>query len=122
MFDHSVPGLPAAAQEGLTPLQYMRKHGAFEVTRDVYSLNETPLPDHPGRASAGLLRGPGDLRRPLWFARVVRLRARRISCTRQLDLQAEAAPETAQEATAPSMSRMTCAATVCRTGEAGRRS
>jgi len=34
MFEHSVPGLPeAAAAEGLTPLQYMRRYGAFEVTR-----------------------------------------------------------------------------------------
>ncbi len=32
MFEHSVPGLPEAAQaEGLTPLQYMRKYGAFEI-------------------------------------------------------------------------------------------
>lgn len=34
MFENSVPGLPeAAAQENLTPLQYMRKYGAFEVRR-----------------------------------------------------------------------------------------
>lgn len=32
IFEHSVPGLPeAAAQEGLTPLEYMRRYGAFEV-------------------------------------------------------------------------------------------
>ncbi len=32
MFEHSVPGLPEAAKaEGLTPLQYMRKYGAFEI-------------------------------------------------------------------------------------------
>lgn len=32
MFEHSVPGLPeAAAKEGLTPLAYMRKYGAFEI-------------------------------------------------------------------------------------------
>ncbi|HZQ95496.1 MAG TPA: molybdopterin-dependent oxidoreductase [Candidatus Sulfotelmatobacter sp.] len=44
MFEHSVPGLPeAASKEGLTALQYMRKYGAFEVTRDVYKRNETPL-------------------------------------------------------------------------------
>jgi len=41
MFENSVPGLPEAAKrEGLTPLGYMRKYGAFEVTRDVYQLNE----------------------------------------------------------------------------------
>ncbi len=34
MFENSVPGLPeAAAQEGLTPLAYMRKYGAFEIRR-----------------------------------------------------------------------------------------
>ena len=38
MFDNSVPGLPeAASKEGLTPLQYMRKYGCFEVTTDVYT-------------------------------------------------------------------------------------
>jgi len=32
MFEKSVPGLPeAAAREGLTPLAYMRKYGAFEI-------------------------------------------------------------------------------------------
>jgi anaerobic selenocysteine-containing dehydrogenase len=32
IFEHGVPGLPdAAAKEGLTPLQFMRKYGAFEV-------------------------------------------------------------------------------------------
>ncbi|MFL6304401.1 MAG: molybdopterin-dependent oxidoreductase [Candidatus Sulfotelmatobacter sp.] len=45
MFEHSVPGLPeAASKEDLTPLEYMRKYGAFEVTRDVYKQNEKPLP------------------------------------------------------------------------------
>ncbi|MEZ4241565.1 MAG: molybdopterin-dependent oxidoreductase [Myxococcota bacterium] len=37
IFDHSVPGLPeAASREGLSPLQYMRKYGAFEVGRGEY--------------------------------------------------------------------------------------
>jgi len=37
MFEHSVPGLPeAAAKEGLSPLEYMRRYGAFEVAREVY--------------------------------------------------------------------------------------
>ncbi len=32
MFENTVPGLPAAAaREGLTPLAYMRKYGAFEI-------------------------------------------------------------------------------------------
>jgi anaerobic selenocysteine-containing dehydrogenase len=44
IFENSVPHLPeAAAKEGLTPLAYMRKYGAFEVTRDVYKLNEKPV-------------------------------------------------------------------------------
>ncbi|MFC2085600.1 molybdopterin-dependent oxidoreductase [Bacteroidota bacterium] len=37
MFENSIPGLPEkAAAEGLTPLAYMKKYGAFEVKRDVY--------------------------------------------------------------------------------------
>jgi len=41
IFENSVPGLPEAAKaEGFTPLQYMRKYGAFEVKRDVYRLHE----------------------------------------------------------------------------------
>ncbi len=37
IFENSVPGLPEAAEkEGLTPLAYMRKFGAFEVTRENY--------------------------------------------------------------------------------------
>lgn len=44
MFENSVPGLPeAAAAENLTPLQYMRKYGAFEVARDTYLLHEKRL-------------------------------------------------------------------------------
>src|SRR5690606_36314942 len=36
IFDNSVPGLPAAAAtEGLTPLEYMRRYGAFEVRKGV---------------------------------------------------------------------------------------
>ena len=34
MFAHSVPGLPErAAAEGLSPLEWMRRYGAFEITR-----------------------------------------------------------------------------------------
>src|ERR1700681_4588072 len=44
MFENSVPALPeAAAKEGLKPLAYMRKYGAYEVTTDVYKLNEKPV-------------------------------------------------------------------------------
>lgn len=39
IFENSVPGLPdAAAKEGLAPLEYMRKYGAFEVQKDIYNL------------------------------------------------------------------------------------
>jgi anaerobic selenocysteine-containing dehydrogenase len=38
IFENSVPGLPeAAAKEGLSPLEYMRKYGAFEVARGNYA-------------------------------------------------------------------------------------
>jgi len=43
IFENSVPGLPAAAKkEGLTPLAYMRKYGAFLVEDNVYRTYETP--------------------------------------------------------------------------------
>ena len=45
MFEHSVPGLPeAAAAEDLTPLQYMRRYGAFEVTRGAGALYAAEVP------------------------------------------------------------------------------
>jgi len=38
IFENSVPGLPdAAAREGLTPLEYMRKYGVFKVDDEAYS-------------------------------------------------------------------------------------
>jgi anaerobic selenocysteine-containing dehydrogenase len=44
MFEHSVPGLPeAAAKEGLKPLEYMRRYGAFLVHDEVYRTHETRL-------------------------------------------------------------------------------
>jgi anaerobic selenocysteine-containing dehydrogenase len=46
MFEHSVPGLPEkAATEGLSPLGYMRRYGAFEIARDQGSVFERPVPD-----------------------------------------------------------------------------
>jgi len=48
IFENSVPGLPeAAAKEGLTPLDYMRKYGAFEVVKENYSPFNKPLPSTP---------------------------------------------------------------------------
>src|SRR5262249_4508960 len=41
VFENSVPGLPEAAKaEGISPYDYMRKYGAFEVTRGKYNLHE----------------------------------------------------------------------------------
>ncbi|MCG3134687.1 MAG: Nitrate reductase [Planctomycetes bacterium] len=43
IFENSVPGLPAAAaKEGMTPLEYMRRHGAFEVQKDAYAPYAAP--------------------------------------------------------------------------------
>jgi anaerobic selenocysteine-containing dehydrogenase len=45
IFEHSVPGLPEkAAAEGLTPLRYMRRYGAFEVARKIGPLHEAEVP------------------------------------------------------------------------------
>jgi anaerobic selenocysteine-containing dehydrogenase len=45
MFENSVPGLPeAAAKQNLTPLEYMRKYGVFQVSDKTYSrAHERPL-------------------------------------------------------------------------------
>ncbi len=44
IFEHSVPGLPAAAAaQGLKPLEYMRRYGAFELTRDVFNQHESAV-------------------------------------------------------------------------------
>ncbi|MCO6451877.1 MAG: molybdopterin-dependent oxidoreductase [Caldilineales bacterium] len=46
IFENSVPGLPAAAAaEGLAPLEYMRKYGVFEVTKDNYRPYEKKIED-----------------------------------------------------------------------------
>jgi anaerobic selenocysteine-containing dehydrogenase len=45
IFENSVPGLPEkAAAEGLTPLQYMRKYGAFEIRRGLGAIHEQEVP------------------------------------------------------------------------------
>ncbi len=44
-FEHSVPGLPErAAAEGLSPLEFMRRYGAFEVERRVGPLFQQQVP------------------------------------------------------------------------------
>jgi anaerobic selenocysteine-containing dehydrogenase len=45
LFTHSVPGLAQrAASEGLSPLGYMRKYGAYELPGDVYGMHEREVP------------------------------------------------------------------------------
>ena len=44
IFDNSVPGLPEkAAAEGLTPLEFMRRYGAFEVRQKVGAVYDEPV-------------------------------------------------------------------------------
>jgi anaerobic selenocysteine-containing dehydrogenase len=46
IFENSVPGLPErAARENLTPLEFMRRYGAFEVRRKVGAIYEEVVPD-----------------------------------------------------------------------------
>jgi anaerobic selenocysteine-containing dehydrogenase len=46
IFENSVPGLPAAASaESLTPLQYMRKYGVFQVDKVAYSKGHEQVVD-----------------------------------------------------------------------------
>src|SRR6266581_2330852 len=45
IFEHSVPGLPeAAAAEGLRPLGYMRRYGAFEIRSGIGAVHEQEVP------------------------------------------------------------------------------
>ena len=45
MFANSVPGLPErAAAEGLSPLEWMRRYGAFEITRGQGAQHEQEVP------------------------------------------------------------------------------
>ena len=64
LFSHSVPGLPeTAAVEGLSPLAYMRKYGAYALPGDQYGVHEREVgPDElagsvPG--DDGVHRKPG---------------------------------------------------------------
>jgi anaerobic selenocysteine-containing dehydrogenase len=44
IFENSVPGLPEkAAEENLTPLEFMRRYGSFEISRKVGALYEEPV-------------------------------------------------------------------------------
>jgi anaerobic selenocysteine-containing dehydrogenase len=45
IFENSVPGLPErAGREGLTPLQFMRRYGAFEISAKTGALYEQDVP------------------------------------------------------------------------------
>jgi hypothetical protein len=45
MFENSVPGLPErAAAEGLTPLEYMRRYGAFEIAKGLGAQHTAEVP------------------------------------------------------------------------------
>jgi anaerobic selenocysteine-containing dehydrogenase len=45
IFEHSVPGLPEKARaEGLRPLEYMRRYGAFEICRGTGARHEESVP------------------------------------------------------------------------------
>jgi anaerobic selenocysteine-containing dehydrogenase len=55
LFAHSIPGLPDAAEaEGRSPLEYMRRHGAFAIPGDQYQMHEREL---TGDELAGTVRG-----------------------------------------------------------------
>lgn len=46
IFENSVPGLPEkAAQERMTPLEYMRRYGAFEIDANVGPVYAEPVPE-----------------------------------------------------------------------------
>jgi anaerobic selenocysteine-containing dehydrogenase len=46
IFENAVPGLPeAAVAEGLTPLEYMRRYSAFEITTGPFRTFDEPVPD-----------------------------------------------------------------------------
>ena len=63
LFENSVPGLPeAAAAEGLTALEYMRRKGAFAVPGDQYEVHERSVAEADLEGTT--LDGSGVYRRP----------------------------------------------------------
>ena len=51
IFENSVPGLPEEAKKhGLSPLDYMRRHGAFLVEADTWEKHKTELPEETVQA------------------------------------------------------------------------
>ncbi|QQE77217.1 molybdopterin-dependent oxidoreductase [Alicyclobacillus sp. SO9] len=46
IFENAVPGLPeAAAAEDMTPMEYMQRYAAFEITKDVLAVHRRKLDD-----------------------------------------------------------------------------
>lgn len=64
MFEHSVPGLPeAAAAQGMAPLEYMRRYGAFELSREEHGQHEAEVAPPAGAEVRGreqTLTAPAD--------------------------------------------------------------
>ncbi len=63
LFTHSIPGLPdAAAAEGVSPLEYMRRRGAFAIPGDQHEVHERTVTDDEltgaVRDDAGVYRVP----------------------------------------------------------------
>ena len=59
IFSNSVPGLPEKAKaEGLTPLEYMRRFGAFEVARNVGAQHTARVPEVRAAGHAPHAAGP----------------------------------------------------------------
>ena len=57
IFDHSVPGLPEAAEEeGLSPLAYMKKYGCFEIKATNYVPYEKDVPLKGGEIKDDILK------------------------------------------------------------------
>jgi len=65
LFEHSVPGLPeAAAGEGLTPLAYMRKYGAFSLPGNQERVHEKVVTPHELEAAKAVRDAEGVYRVP----------------------------------------------------------
>ena len=64
IFENRVPGLPEKAEEqGLTPMEYMRKYGVVEIARDLYRQDERVLTD--AEVEGAEVQPDGVLRKPV---------------------------------------------------------
>ena len=66
IFEHSVPGLPdAAAAQGLTPMEYMRKYASFDVPSPAYGRHEQAVsPEEMAEAAVDPVTGRVYTARP----------------------------------------------------------